>query len=112
MGSEQQETKKNSDILLSTNQEKGNDPLCHHSIYLTHSCVNRKKICSFLRYPSILNTSSLLAQLFSYMYRIKKVCSHAHSLCPVPEEPAEVHGPQPQMVRRSLYLFIYFFNLE
>lgn len=70
MSYEQQETKKNN-ILLSTSQEKGNDPLCHHRIYLTHSCENRKKICSFLRYPSILNTLSE-AQLFSYMYRIKK----------------------------------------
>lgn len=94
MSYEQQETKKNNNILLSTSQEKGNDPLCHHRIYLTHSCENRKKICSFLRYPSILNTLSE-AQLFSYMYRIKKNgCSHAHSLCPVPEEPAEGHGPE------------------
>lgn len=51
MSSEQQETKKNNDILLSTSQEKGNDPLCHHRIYLTHSCENRKKDMLFPTLP-------------------------------------------------------------
>lgn len=65
---------------------KGKRPIVPSQDLFKSFIENRKKICSFQSYTSILNTSSSTIFIL-LLYRIEKkekVCSHAHSFCHSP----------------------------